>query len=125
LVGDISTGKSQRNLAQRQKFQRFIPLHGGRTGGGVINWAANDTLVMASEADGWQHLYALSANGGAPKLLTSGKCEVEQWSFTPDKKEILYNSNCERHRSPPHLACRCAGTFNQERTRGWSPISLA
>jgi dipeptidyl aminopeptidase/acylaminoacyl peptidase len=27
-------------------------------------------------------------------LLTPGNCEVEQWSFTPDKQTLLFNSNC-------------------------------
>jgi dipeptidyl aminopeptidase/acylaminoacyl peptidase len=51
-------------------------------------------LVIASEEDGWQHLYTLSFAGGAPKLLTPGNCEVEQWSFSPDGSSVLYNSNC-------------------------------
>jgi len=95
LVGDISTGKAKEIWHSGQNFNDSFPYMADDTGGGVIHWAANDTIVMASEADGWQHLYALSANGGAPKLLTPGKCEVEQWSFTPDKKTILLNSNCD------------------------------
>jgi len=35
-------------------------------------------LLIASEEDGWQHLYSLSVEGGAPHLLTPGNCEVEQ-----------------------------------------------
>jgi Tol biopolymer transport system component len=64
------------------------------TGGGVLNWAAEDTLIFASEQDGWQHLYMLPANGGEAKLLTPGNCEAEQWSFSTDRSSILYNSNC-------------------------------
>jgi dipeptidyl aminopeptidase/acylaminoacyl peptidase len=71
------------------------PYMAGDTGGGVLNWAAENDLVFASEADGWQHLYAMPADGGTAKLLTPGNCEVEQWSFSPDKKTILFNSNCE------------------------------
>jgi len=88
LVGDISTGKAKEIWHSGKNFNDSFPYMADDTGGGVINWAANDTIVMASEADGWQHLYALSANGGAPKLLTPGKCEVEQWSFTPDKRRF-------------------------------------
>jgi dipeptidyl aminopeptidase/acylaminoacyl peptidase len=66
----------------------------GQTGGGVLNWAADNTLIFAGEQDGWQHLYASAADGGAAKLLTPGNCEVEQWSFSPDRKTILLNSNC-------------------------------
>ncbi len=64
------------------------------TGGGVLNWVANDTLVFVSEADGWQHLYAMAATGGTAKLLTPGNCEVEQWSFDAEHKNIVFNSNC-------------------------------
>jgi len=64
------------------------------TGGGVIHWVAGDRLVFASEADGWQHLYSLPVDGGQPKLLTPGNCEVEQWSFSPDAKTVFFNSNC-------------------------------
>jgi dipeptidyl aminopeptidase/acylaminoacyl peptidase len=74
--------------------QGSFPYMAEDTGGGVLNWAADNQLVMASEEDGWQHLYGLSAEGGTPKLLTPGNCEVEQWSFTPNKKTILFNSNC-------------------------------
>jgi dipeptidyl aminopeptidase/acylaminoacyl peptidase len=74
--------------------QGSYPYMAEDTGGGVINWAAENALVIASEEDGWQHLYALPAAGGSPKLLTPGNCEVEQWSFTPDRKTILFNSNC-------------------------------
>jgi len=90
------------------------------TGGGVIDWAADNRLVIASEEDGWQHLYALSAEGGAAKLLTPGNCEVEQWSFTPDKKSILFNSNCgDVDRRHLWKWMQLAGLLNDSR-RGWN-----
>ncbi len=70
------------------------PYMADDTGGGVLNWAAGDHLVIASEEDGWQHLYSLSAEGGKPQFLTLGECEVEQWSFSPDRKTVYFNSNC-------------------------------
>jgi len=75
-------------------LQDSYPYMAGDTGGGVLHWAADNRLVFASESDGWQHLYAMAANGGTPKLLTPGNCEVEQWSFSQDRKTILFNSNC-------------------------------
>jgi dipeptidyl aminopeptidase/acylaminoacyl peptidase len=71
-----------------------FPYMADDTGGGVLNWAAGDHLVIASEEDGWQHLYSLPAEGGHPQLLTLGECEVEQWSFSPDRKTVYFNSNC-------------------------------
>src|SRR6267378_7284264 len=84
----------RRPAEPRDAPQGSFPYIAGDTGGGVINWAAGNQLVIASEEDGWQHLYLLSADSGKPKLLTPGDCEVEQWSFTTDKKTILFNSNC-------------------------------
>src|SRR5262249_4362844 len=81
-------------------------------------------------------------NGSAPKLLTPGNCEVEQWSFTPDKKTILYNSNCDDVDSYAidrrHIwATDLTGAQNEQLTSGrvqivqgfaagieWSPIAL-
>ena len=75
-------------------LQDSYPYMAQETGGGVLHWAGSDGLVFASEADGWQHLYAIPASGGTAKLLTPGNCEVEQWSFTTDEKTLLFNSNC-------------------------------
>jgi dipeptidyl aminopeptidase/acylaminoacyl peptidase len=70
------------------------PFMAKDTGGGVVRWAADNRLLVASEEDGWQHLYSLSAEGGVPRLLTPGNCEVEQWSLTTGRKSVLFNSNC-------------------------------
>jgi dipeptidyl aminopeptidase/acylaminoacyl peptidase len=74
--------------------QGSYPYMAEDTGGGVLNWGTDNTLLVANEEDGWQHLYSLALAGGAPKLLTPGNCEVEQWSLSPDGSCVLYNSNC-------------------------------
>jgi len=119
-IGEVATGSAKEIWRSGNKPDDSFPYMADDTGGGVIHYAANDTIVMASEADGWQHLYALSANGGAPKLLTPGNCEVEQWSFTPDKKTILYNSNCGDVDARHIWASDLAGNARQ-RTFGRSP----
>ena len=93
-VADATTRAAKEIWHSSRAPQGSFPYMAEDTGGGVLNWAADSQIVMASEEDGWQHLYALSADGGAPKLLTPGNCEVEQWSFSPDKKTVLFNSNC-------------------------------
>ena len=136
-IADVATASAKEIWHSGNKPDASYPYMADDTGGGVINYAANDTIVMASEADGWQHLYALSVNGGAPKLLTPGNCEVEQWALTPDKKEILYNSNCEDVDGRHIWRADLAGTFNQIQTTGlmsdhpgkltgiqWSPVGL-
>ncbi len=63
-------------------------------GQNVINWGADDHLVFSSEQDGWDHLYSIPVGGGTPQLLTPGECEMEYMSLSPDRKKILFNSNC-------------------------------
>jgi len=60
----------------------------------VLNWGADGRLVFVSEIDGWQHLYSVPMTGGNADLLTPGQCEYETMSFTADRKNILFNSNC-------------------------------
>jgi dipeptidyl aminopeptidase/acylaminoacyl peptidase len=128
-VGDVATGAAREIWRSGNKSDDSFPYMADDTGGGVINWAANDTIVMASEADGWQHLYALSANGGAPKLLTPGNCEVEQWSFTLDKKTILFNSNCNdidrRHLWSVGIDGGSLSQWEKYDSIRWNPVALA
>jgi len=93
-VADTSNWSAHEIWHSGDAPQDSYPYMAEDTGGGVVSWAADNKLVIAGEQDGWQHLYALPAAGGAPKLLTPGACEVEEWSFTPDQKTILFNSNC-------------------------------
>jgi len=108
--------------------QGSFPYMAQNTGGGVLNWTAGNQLVMASEEDGWQHLYALSADGGTPKLLTPGNCEVEQWSLTAHKKTVLCNSNCgdvdRRHIWSVAVAGGSPGQLTSGKGIEWSPVAL-
>jgi dipeptidyl aminopeptidase/acylaminoacyl peptidase len=109
--------------------QGSFPYMADDTGGGVLNWAGADHLVMASEEDGWQHLYALSAEGGAPRLMTPGDCEVEQWSFSPDRKTVFFNSNCGDIDRRHLWTVGVAGGSVVQQSGGegieWSPLLLA
>jgi dipeptidyl aminopeptidase/acylaminoacyl peptidase len=58
-----------------------------------ILWADGDRLVFPWESDGWCHLYSVSAEGGAAKLLTPGQFEVEHVSLSHDRRELLFSSN--------------------------------
>ncbi len=108
-----------------------FPYMADDTGGGVLNWAADDRLVIASEEDGWQHLYSLSAKGGATTVLTPGDCEAEQWSLSPDRKKVLFNSNCQdidrRHIWIVDLNSGQRSAVTNPRLGGiqWSPIMTA
>ncbi len=93
-VADAKTGEGREIWSSGTEMQASYPYMAGDTGGGILSWVADNTLIFANEADGWQHLYALKVDGGAAKLLTPGQCEVEQWSFDAGRKNIVFNSNC-------------------------------
>jgi len=128
-VADAATAKAREIWHSSAVPQGSYPSMARDTGGGVINWAADNQLVIASEEDGWQHLYALPADGGTPKLLTPGNCEVEQWSFTPDKSAILFNSNCGDIDRRHLWSVKVAAGRPEQWTRGegieWAPVLLA
>jgi len=128
-IADPSTGAAIEIWHSSSAPQGSYPYMAGDTGGGVLNWAADNQLVIASEEDGWQHLYALSADGGKSKLLTPGDCEVEQWSFTPDKKTVLFNSNCNdidrRHLWSVGVDGDHLFQWEKLRSIKWSPVALS
>lgn len=128
-VADAAAGTAEEIWHSSATPNGSFPYMAEDTGGGVINWAAGNLLVMASEEDGWQHLYALSAAGGTPKLLTPGNCEVEQWSLTLDKSAVLFNSNCGDVDRRHLWNVSVSGNPPTQWTRGegleWSPVTLS
>jgi dipeptidyl aminopeptidase/acylaminoacyl peptidase len=94
-----------------------------------LHWEAGETIVFAGEQDGYQHLYAVSADGGAAKLLTPGNCEVEQWSFSADDKTVLFNSNCKdvdrRHTWRVGVQGGNAEQLSQGFGIEWAPVVLS
>jgi dipeptidyl aminopeptidase/acylaminoacyl peptidase len=129
-VADASTGNAREIWRSSASPQGSFPYMADDTGGGVLNWAANNRLVIASEQDGWQHLYSFAADGhGSPQLLTPGNCEVEQWSFAAQHSVLLLNSNCDDI-DRRHLWIADVTTGNpRPLTRGdsieWSPVALS
>ena len=45
--------------------------------GAQLYWVSGDRIVFPWEADGWRHLYAVSAGGGDAQPLTPGDGEIE------------------------------------------------
>ncbi len=94
-IAQPASGSAKEIWRSTPALEGSFPQMAEGTGGGVLNWAAGNGLVFPSEQDGWQHLYAIAADGGTPQLLTPGNCEVEQWTFSPDKAAVVFNSNCQ------------------------------
>jgi len=95
-IADVSNGATHEIWHSGKELTDSYPEMAADTGGGVLNWAADQRLIIVSTKDGWQHLYSLAGDRKKqnPVLLTPGNCEVEQWSFSPDKQTIVFNSNC-------------------------------
>ena len=89
-VAAVETGKAQEIWRSGTTLEDAPPRMAGED---LLQWAADDRLVFQSEQDGWQHLYSISVEGGAPKLLTPGNYEVEDLTLTPDKKSIVFSAN--------------------------------
>jgi dipeptidyl aminopeptidase/acylaminoacyl peptidase len=128
-VADEETGNANEVWHSGKEAKDSFPYMAEDTGGGVIHWAAENRLVFASEQDGWQHLYSVAVTGGAPKLLTPGQCEVEQWSFTHDRKTILFNSNCNdidrRHLWSVEASGGAPAPLSAGQGIEWSPLAVA
>ena len=128
-VADTDTWSAKELWHSGKELTDSFPYMADDTGGGVIHWGAENRIVFASEQNGWQHLYSLVTSGGSPALLTPGNCEVEQWSFTPDGKTILFNSNCNDIDRRHLWTVATAGGKPAQVSGGqgieWSPIVVA
>lgn len=128
-IADASTGNGRELWRSGEKMTDSFPEMAEETGGGVLNWATNDQLIIASEKDGWQHLYSVSANDGSSKLITLGACEIERWSFTPDREKILFSSNCDDINRRHLWSATLTGNEPVRLTSGegieWNPVMLS
>jgi dipeptidyl aminopeptidase/acylaminoacyl peptidase len=129
LVADVTTGHAREIWRSSASMQGSFPQMADDTGGGVLNWATDNRLVIASEEDGWLHLYGLPVDGGSPQVLTPGNCEVEKWSFSPDRHTLIFNSNCGDIDRRHIWTADIAGARPAQRTHGngveWNPLILS
>ena len=89
-IADTGTGEGRalwRSPATMEASYPAVP------GGLFLSWAAGDRLVFRAEMDGWPHLYALSASGGAPVLLTPGAFMVDRPTLSADRRSVLFDAN--------------------------------
>ena len=90
-VADAATGQGARIWRAKEGVgSRFRPLFNSRDS---IFWGAGDRLVFPWEVTGWVRLYAISAAGGRPVLLTPGESEVFGAQLDGDRTHLVYSSN--------------------------------
>ncbi len=94
-----------------------------------FHFAAGNRILFASEHDGYNHLYSVSADGGAATLLTPGKFEVEDVQLTPDRQMVLYSSNQDdidrRHIWRVPVGGGTPEALSRGETIEWSPVELS
>jgi dipeptidyl aminopeptidase/acylaminoacyl peptidase len=73
----------------------------GGPGGGDGWLGDNQTFYFTSEHDGYNHLYEVPYDGGAPKQLTTGKFEIDRVELSHDKSRFYLSTSqgsfYERH----------------------------
>ncbi|HKE04701.1 MAG TPA: prolyl oligopeptidase family serine peptidase [Blastocatellia bacterium] len=123
-VADVDSGEAREIWRSGNTLNDSFPRMAGAN---VLNYAADDRLVFASEMDGWLRLYSIPASGGAVKALTPAACEWEHVTITP--YEILFSSNCEdidrRHLSKVEIATGKQTSVTSGDKIEWSPVVTA
>jgi dipeptidyl aminopeptidase/acylaminoacyl peptidase len=89
-VADARTGAGDAIWRSGQAVADSYPQVAGEAN---LRWMAGDRIVFLSEQDGWQHLYAVPAAGGAASLLTPGAFMVEHVAPETGRGLVVYDAN--------------------------------
>jgi len=122
-IADAATGAARLLWRSGAQLDDSLPR---LTEDAALNFAAGDRIVFSSEQDGRNHLYSVSARGGAPSLLTPGDFDVEDVTLSSDKASVIFSSN-QNDVDRRHLwRVPVAGGTPQALTSGdtieWSPV---
>lgn len=95
-VADAATGQGRRVFRSGARAGGFAQLSGGHDAlsNAPVRWAANGTLVYATEETGWMHLHAVPVTGGPARDLTPGECETESSTLSADRTTLAVSWNC-------------------------------
>jgi dipeptidyl aminopeptidase/acylaminoacyl peptidase len=123
-IADPSTGTGRLLWRSGGTLQDSLPE---LTEDSSLKFAGDERVVFASEQDGRNHLYSISAAGGADTLLTPGDFDVEDVTLSADQAWVIYSSNQDdvdrRHLWRVPVS---GGTPQQALTGGetmeWSPV---
>jgi dipeptidyl aminopeptidase/acylaminoacyl peptidase len=125
-VADMASLKARRKWDSGPAAEASLPRLAGND---VIRWGADGRIVFTSEQDGWMHLYSLPVDGGGETLLTPGPCEVEHVALSPDRRNIVYSSNCGDIDRRHLWRVAVSGGTPTQLTSGerieWNPVPLA
>jgi len=125
-VGDAATGNGKEIWHSGNTRNDSFPELTADTS---FYYAGNDRVLFASEQDGWNHLYSISANGGSPTLLTPGEFEVEDVALGADQQSVLFSSNQgdvdRRHLWRVALDGGKPQPLSRGETIEWSPVESA
>jgi len=123
LVVDVATGQGKEIWHSGANPEDSFPE---LTAGASFLFPANDRLVFASEQDGRNHLYTVSAKGGAPILLTPGAFDVEDVTLSSDRRAVIYSSNQDdidrRHLWRVNIERGTSQAITRGETMEWSPV---
>jgi len=127
-VADSATGEAKEIWRSGREANDSFPKE---TADKSFYFAGNDQLLFASEQDGWNHLYSVTASGSAPVLLTPGSFEVEDVTLSADRRSVIFSSN-QQSSNPEDMERRhlwrvsLEGGKPQSLTKGetieWSPV---
>jgi dipeptidyl aminopeptidase/acylaminoacyl peptidase len=89
-IADLANGAAREIWHSGKTVNDSMPPAGEH----LLHWMADGRIVFTSEQDGWAHLYTVSTSGGQAQLLTPGQCEIEDVSYSSDRRTVFYSSNC-------------------------------
>lgn len=97
--------------------------------GDQLLWSADDQIAFVWERDGWRHLYAIPASGGAARRLTADDGEVESAALSTDRRRIVFSTNIgdlgRRHISTVDFNGALSPITQGDDSSQWSPVPLS
>jgi dipeptidyl aminopeptidase/acylaminoacyl peptidase len=92
-------------------------------------WSGDERIAFPWEGDGYRHLYAVPAAGGAAALLTPGEGEVEVARVSRDRARLIYATNIgdigRRHLAAVDFGGGEPEALTSGRESQWAPTPLA
>ncbi len=130
MVARVSDGSARAIWRSPRTERASFPIAGGDVD---LTWAGNNRIAFLSEMDNWPHLYAISANGGTPKRLTSGSFAVVSFAVSRDAQSVIFSANTGNtagdvdrwHLYRVNIATEATQTLTSGASTQWWPTPLA